>query len=190
VGEDAVVLDAQARGFPERMKRHNQNGLLLAERLRRHPAVERVLVSKWEFSEAYEAVRRPDGGWGALITFMPKNGDTKSPGIYDPPRFCKGPSLGTCSPSPARSPCWRTTPNWSGRNPAASPATSFASPSAWKTGRPLAAPRTALAVLNAPCSGIGGGGHLPEALCRSLSICSPWRANPGCAVFTDCHSRS
>jgi cystathionine gamma-synthase len=94
-GEDAVVLDAQARSFPERMKRHNQNGLMLAERLRRHPAVERVWYPKWEFSEAYEAVRRPNGGWGALITFMPRNGETKSPGIYDRLAFCKGPSLGT-----------------------------------------------------------------------------------------------
>ena len=93
-GEDAKVLDAQARGFPERMKRHNQNGLLLAERLRRHPAVERVWYPKWEFSEAYEAVRRPNGGWGALITFMPRNGETKSPGIYDRLALCKGPSLG------------------------------------------------------------------------------------------------
>jgi len=33
--EDAAVLDAQARGCPERMRRHNANGLLLAERLRR-----------------------------------------------------------------------------------------------------------------------------------------------------------
>jgi cystathionine gamma-synthase len=93
--EDAVVLDAQARGFPERMRRHNQTGLLLAERLRRHPAVERVWYPKWEFSEAYEAVRRKDGGWGALITFLPMNGETKSPGIYDRLEFCKGPSLGT-----------------------------------------------------------------------------------------------
>jgi cystathionine gamma-synthase len=94
-GEDAVVLDAQARSFPERMKRHNQNGLLLAERLRRHPAVERVWYPKWEFNEAYEAVRRPDGGWGALITFLPKHGDTRSAAIYDRLAFCKGPSLGT-----------------------------------------------------------------------------------------------
>ena len=94
-GEDAVVLDTQARGFPERMKRHNQNGLLLAERLRRHPAMERVWYPKWEFSEAYEAVRRPDGGWGALVTFLPKRGDTTSQGIYDRLAFCKGPSLGT-----------------------------------------------------------------------------------------------
>ena len=51
-GEDAIVLAEQARGFPERMRRHNESGLLLAERLRRHPAVERVWYPKWEFSEA------------------------------------------------------------------------------------------------------------------------------------------
>jgi len=94
-GEDAAVLDAQARGFPERMKRHNENGLLLAERLRRHPAVERVWYPKWEFSEAYEAVRRKDGGWGALFTFLPRNAEACSAGIYDRLEFCKGPSLGT-----------------------------------------------------------------------------------------------
>ena len=94
-GEDAVVLDAQARGFPERMKRHNENGLLLAERLRRHPAVERVWYPKWEFSEAYEAVRRKNGGWGALLTFLPRNAEARSANIYDRLEFCKGPSLGT-----------------------------------------------------------------------------------------------
>ncbi len=93
--EDAAVLDAQARTFPERMKRHNQNGLLLAERLRCHPAVERVWYPKWEFSEAYDAVRRPAGGWGALLTFLPKHGSTRSPAIYDHLALCKGPSLGT-----------------------------------------------------------------------------------------------
>ena len=94
-GEDALVLDTQARSFPERMKRHNQNGLLLAERLRRHPAVERVWYPKWEFNAAYDAVRRPDGGWGALVTFLPKHGESRSPVIYDRLAFCKGPSLGT-----------------------------------------------------------------------------------------------
>jgi cystathionine gamma-synthase len=92
---DALVLELQARGFPERMRRHNQNGLLLAERLRAHPAVERVWYPKWEFSEAYEAVRRPDGGWGALITFLPVDAERNSPSIYDRLAFSKGPSLGT-----------------------------------------------------------------------------------------------
>jgi cystathionine gamma-synthase len=93
--EDAVVLAQQARTFPERMQRHNETGRVIAERLRRHPAVERVWYPKWEFAEAYETVRRPDGGWGALLTFLPRNAEVNSPAIYDRLPFCKGPSLGT-----------------------------------------------------------------------------------------------
>jgi cystathionine gamma-synthase len=93
--EDAAVLAQYARTFPERMRRHNETGLHIAERLRKHPAVERVWYPKWEFAEAYEAVRRPGGGWGALITFLPKNAQTNSPAIYDRLPLCKGPSLGT-----------------------------------------------------------------------------------------------
>ncbi len=48
--EDAEVLATQARDFPERMRRHNENGLFIAERLRAHPAVEKVWYPKWEFS--------------------------------------------------------------------------------------------------------------------------------------------
>ncbi len=93
--EDAAILDRQARDFPDRMRRHNATGLLLAERLRTHPAVAKVWYPKWEFAEAYDAVRRPDGGWGALITVLPKNAETTSPQIYDRLDVCKGPSLGT-----------------------------------------------------------------------------------------------
>ena len=106
------------------MKRHNQNGLLLAERLRRHPAVERVWYPKWEFSEAYDAVRRPDGGWGALLTFLPKHGEHEVAGAFTTAsRSAKGRAWAQSSLSPARLPCWRTTPNWSGPNRAASRAT-------------------------------------------------------------------
>ncbi|MCX6966521.1 MAG: PLP-dependent transferase [Verrucomicrobia bacterium] len=93
--EDAAVIDAQAHAFPERMQRHNATGLYLAERLRQHPAIERVWYPKWEFSEVYDAVRRPEGGWGSLITFLPKNAATTAPRIYDALQICKGPSLGT-----------------------------------------------------------------------------------------------
>ncbi len=94
-GEDAAVLEAQLGTFPERMRRHNENGLIIAERLRCHPAIEQVWYPKWERSEAYEAVRRPNGGWGSLVTFLPKNAETASPRIYDNMAVCKGPSLGT-----------------------------------------------------------------------------------------------
>jgi len=93
--EDAEVLDSAARDFPERMKRHNANGLFIAERLRSHPAIERVWYPKWECSEAYDAVRRADGGWGALLSFLPKNAAVTAPKIYDRLELCKGPSLGT-----------------------------------------------------------------------------------------------
>lgn len=93
--EDAAVLERQARSFPERMKRHNANGLFIAERLRAHPAIEKVWYPKWEFSEAYESVRRPGGGWGSLVTFLPKKAEQTSPRIYDRMAVCKGPSLGT-----------------------------------------------------------------------------------------------
>ena len=94
-GDDARVLGSQAQSFPERMKRHNANGLLIAGRLLSHPAIERVWYPKWEFAEAYESVRRPGGGWGSLVTFLPKNAEITSPRIYDRMAVCKGPSLGT-----------------------------------------------------------------------------------------------
>lgn len=94
-GEDAAVLAREIKGFPDRMRRHNANGLAIAEHLRAHPAIERVWYPKWEFSDAYEAVRRPEGGWSSLITFLPKNAETTAARIYDALEVCKGPSLGT-----------------------------------------------------------------------------------------------
>jgi cystathionine gamma-synthase len=93
--EDAGILDQQVRMFPDRMRRHNANGLLIAERLRQHPAVERVWYPKWEFNEVYESVKRPGGGYSALIAFLPKNAVETAPRIFDNMRVCKGPSLGT-----------------------------------------------------------------------------------------------
>jgi cystathionine gamma-synthase len=94
-GADAAVIDDRAEAFPERVRRHNAAGLLIAERLRRHPAIERVWYPRWEFSEAYEALRRPEGGWGSLVTFLPRRAETNSPRIYDRLALYKGPSLGT-----------------------------------------------------------------------------------------------
>jgi len=94
-GEDAAILEANARTFPERVRQHNANGLEIAERLRRHPRVERVWYPKWEYREAYDAVRRPDGGYGSLITFLPAQAEARSAQVYDALAVCKGPSLGT-----------------------------------------------------------------------------------------------
>ena len=94
-GEDAARIDAQAPSLPDRMQRHNRNGLILAERLRRDPRVERVWYPQWEEREAYEAVRRPAGGYGSLVTFLPTQAETRASQVYDALAVCKGPSLGT-----------------------------------------------------------------------------------------------
>ncbi|QXE91383.1 PLP-dependent transferase [Geomonas subterranea] len=93
--EDAAVLAARISGFAERMRLHNANGLEIARRLREHPAVERVWYPQWSDGAAYEAVRRPDGGWGALVSFLPKDAATAAPQIYDRLPIAKGPSFGT-----------------------------------------------------------------------------------------------
>jgi len=94
-GEDAAVLEANIGAFSERMRRHNENGLFVAERLRRHPAVAEVWYPKWVSHSAYDALRRPEGGWGSLVSFLPKKAAVSSPGIFDRLALCKGPSLGT-----------------------------------------------------------------------------------------------
>jgi cystathionine gamma-synthase len=94
-GEDALVLESHIGTFAARMRRHNVNGLIIAKRLSQHPKITQVWYPKWSFGEAYEAVRRPDGGWGSLVTFLPKDAESSAPGIYDRLAVCKGPSLGT-----------------------------------------------------------------------------------------------
>jgi cystathionine gamma-synthase len=87
--EDAAILEAQARSFPDRIRAHNARGLLIAERLRRHPQVEHVWYPKWETPAAYERVRRSDGGWGSLITFLPRDAERTAAEIYDALPVCK-----------------------------------------------------------------------------------------------------
>ena len=93
--EDADVMAQRISSFSRRMKRHNENGLYLAQQLRVHPAIERVWYPKWECSAAYESVRRAEGGWGSLVTFITKNAQKTSAAVYDKLEICKGPSLGT-----------------------------------------------------------------------------------------------
>lgn len=92
---DAEAILPLLHGFPERMRTHNANGQLVAERLRDHPLIDRVWYPEWEDREAYDRLKRPDGGYGALMTFLPHQPEVMSPRIYDALRITKGPSLGT-----------------------------------------------------------------------------------------------
>ena len=94
-GADAIHLARLSADFPERMRVHNANGLHLAEVLRNHPAIEQVWYPKWTARETYDAIRRPEGGWGGLLSFTLKRAAHVTPQFFDRLELCKGPSLGT-----------------------------------------------------------------------------------------------
>ena len=88
------VLWENIEGFEERVRRSNVNAAMVADYLREHPAVEKVWYPSLVTREHYETIRRPDGGYGGLLSFSLKQAK-KMPKVYDALRFCKGPSLGT-----------------------------------------------------------------------------------------------
>ena len=91
--EDAVVLDANSRDFPKRVRRASQNAELLAKALRRHPAVDQVFYPR-EDDLGWRDIKRPGAGSGCLLSFTLKR-PSDAPSVYDALRVCKGPSLGT-----------------------------------------------------------------------------------------------
>lgn len=91
---DARVLARNIKGFRGRMKISNSGGELLADFLSAHPAVEKIWYPKFTTPKLYEAIKRKEGGYGGLVSFLLKN-RKKSPKFYDALRISKGPSLGT-----------------------------------------------------------------------------------------------
>lgn len=91
---DAAVLAENGAGFTERLKIINDNALKLSEFLRNHPKVANVCYPAFTDRTAYDAVRKPDGGYGGLMSFTLKDRH-KAPVVYDHLTVNKGPSLGT-----------------------------------------------------------------------------------------------
>lgn len=91
---DAEVLLSNIKGYTKRMKAVNANGLELATWLSEHPAVAQVWHPSLTNRENYDAVRRKNGGYGGLLSFVLKN-PKKTPKVYDSLKLCKGPSFGT-----------------------------------------------------------------------------------------------
>ena len=90
---DATVLEQGSRDVGERIPRLNANTLLLAERLRQHPAVARVFHPGE--CQNFRQLQRPGGGHGCLLSFELKGGREQAQRVYDALAVCKGPSLGT-----------------------------------------------------------------------------------------------
>ncbi len=93
-GRDAEVLQANARGFEERVAASNAGGEEVAEFLAGHSAIERVWYPKFVDRANYDALRRPGCGYGGLLSFTLKI-PARAPAVYEALRFSKGPSLGT-----------------------------------------------------------------------------------------------
>jgi cystathionine gamma-synthase len=91
---DAEVLLSNLKGYAKRMKTVNANGLELATWLADHPAVAQVWHPSLTNRENYDAVRRKNGGYGGLLSFVLKT-PKKTSKVYDALRLSKGPSFGT-----------------------------------------------------------------------------------------------
>jgi cystathionine gamma-synthase len=92
-GADAIVLEANSRDFPKRIRRMGRNAAALVEMLRHHPAVKEVFYPGKEPDDGILEILRPGAGYGPLFSFTLHN-PSQAPGFYDRLQVCKGPSLG------------------------------------------------------------------------------------------------
>lgn len=93
--EDAAVLFRNSDSLEARVRQTNSNALQLAEYLATHPVVDRVYYPGVLREAAYEKIRRPDGGYGGLMSVLLKAPSKTTPGVFDRLQVCKGPNLGT-----------------------------------------------------------------------------------------------
>ena len=94
-GLDAQVLEANSRDYHERIHRMNRSAAALADHLRWHPKVKRVHYPSLVTRDAFDAIRRFEGGFGPLLSIDLHEPATNAPAFYDRLRVCKGPNLGT-----------------------------------------------------------------------------------------------
>ena len=92
---DLEVLERNSRDFPERMKIANANALELARFLASHPAVEHVWYPGLNPSPVYDQLRKPSGGYGAVLSFLPRDARQNTPRVFERLEVSRGISLGT-----------------------------------------------------------------------------------------------
>jgi len=92
---DLAVLERNSRDFPERMKIANTTALELARFLQAHPAIKHVWYPGLDPSPVYEQLRKPDGGYGAVLSFLPHRAAQNTPRIFEKLQLSHGISLGT-----------------------------------------------------------------------------------------------
>jgi cystathionine gamma-synthase len=93
-GRDVEALAANSAGFAALVDRANASGEIVADYLSEHPSVDEVWYPKFGGKAEYDALLRPGGGYGGLISFSLRRPE-RAPAVYDALRWSKGPSLGT-----------------------------------------------------------------------------------------------
>ncbi|CAN6674526.1 cystathionine gamma-synthase [Trichomonascus vanleenenianus] len=93
--EDAIYLERNSRDFEDRSKRINKNAEAVAELFHSNPHVAKVHYPLYNESKPfYDACKRPDGGYGGLLSVIFKEPE-QAIKFYDAVESAKGPSLGT-----------------------------------------------------------------------------------------------
>jgi len=92
---DLEILERNSRDFPERMKITNENALQLARFLASHPAVERVWYPGLDPSAVCRQLRKSQGGYGAVVSFLPREAARTAPRVFEALQVSRGISLGT-----------------------------------------------------------------------------------------------
>lgn len=92
---DAITLEINSRHFRERVEATNENALELVEWLQERPEVKSLWHPSTVCRDFYDALRREEGGYGALISIELHGGEVAAASFYDALEISKGPSLGT-----------------------------------------------------------------------------------------------
>ena len=92
---DLAVLERNSRDFPERMRLANTTALELARFLQTNSAIKHVWYPGLDPSPVYEQLRKPDGGYGAVLSFLPHRAAQNTPRIFEKLQLSHGISLGT-----------------------------------------------------------------------------------------------
>lgn len=94
-GPDAVLLAVNSADFPARVRQINATTRQLVDYLAAQPLVAEVLYPSRVHTAAYDACRRPDGGYGGLFSLILQDEERRAPAFFDALAVCKGPNLGT-----------------------------------------------------------------------------------------------
>jgi len=92
---DIIQLETDSRDCRERVNKINTNALKVCDYLIGNPAVESVYYPAVADKAMYDRFKRPDGGYGGLLSFVLKDAPKYTETFYDALEITKGPNLGT-----------------------------------------------------------------------------------------------